>query len=267
MKSNLPVLALCLLTGVTITLAQTGPGDTDSPSTAVVTPTVRTSAGMVRGVTEGEVSSFKGIPFAAAPVGDNRWRQPQPLRSWKEVRDASKFGADCPQAGFTPGATAISMSPTSSEDCLFLNLWRPANAMPTARLPVMVWIFGGGFVFGSGSNPGNSGAQFAKQGVILITFNYRVGRFGFFAFPALTKNTPMSPRATMRTWTRLQRSSGCSRMSLRSEATRTTSLSLDFPQAASRCIAFLLHQWRAACSKRRSSSLAVRVTAFLPRDR
>ena len=86
------------------------------------------------------------------------------------------------------------MSPTSSEDCLFINVWKPANAAPAAKLPVMVWIFGGGFVFGSGSSPSNSGVQFAKQGVLLITFNYRVGRFGFFAFPALSKEHPEEPK-------------------------------------------------------------------------
>ena len=92
------------------------------------------------------------------------------------------------------GRALAAMSPTSSEDCLFINVWKPANAAPGAKLPVMVWIFGGGFVFGSGSSPSNSGVQFAKQGVILITFNYRVGRFGFFAFPALSKEHPEEPK-------------------------------------------------------------------------
>jgi para-nitrobenzyl esterase len=141
---------------------------------------VRTSSGAVRGSTAAGVQTFKGIPYAAPPVGANRWRPTQPAQPWNGVRDATQFGADCAQARGTG----------TSEDCLFVNVWRPETTVPGARLPVMVWIHGGGFVAGSGAQPDYSGDAFARRGVMLVTINYRLGRFGFFAFPGISAEQP-----------------------------------------------------------------------------
>ena len=191
------LIAAILLTSASAQEAKkSGPEQAPTPATPktvvnaapAAAPTVRTDSGTVRGVTEGDVSSFKGIPYAAPPVGDNRWRPPQPVPAWQGERDASKYGADCAQAGRARGSGAIREG--TSEDCLSLNLWKPAGTKPGAKLPVMVWIHGGAFVGGSGSGPEVSGEQFAKQGILLMTINYRLGRLGHFAFPALSQEHP-----------------------------------------------------------------------------
>jgi len=176
-----------LLAGLTMAM---GIGITAGSQPAA--PVVKIDTGELQGAVADDVVSFKGIPFAAPPVGELRWRPPQPVARWTGVRQATDFGADCMQGRFGPPPAAAPGAPAPrmpSEDCLYLNVWRPQD--PAARnLPVMVWIYGGGFTGGSSASPNTSGVGFAKQGVVLVAMNYRVGRFGFFAFPALREEHP-----------------------------------------------------------------------------
>jgi para-nitrobenzyl esterase len=147
-------------------------------------PVRATSSGPVHGVVEHGVAAFKGIPFAQPPVGELRWRAPQPVKAWTAARKAVDYGPDCLQNPFPGDAAPLGVKP--AEDCLYLNVWAPAKAKPKAGLPVMVWIYGGGFVNGGSSPAIYSGETFARDGVVFISFNYRVGRFGFFGHPALS---------------------------------------------------------------------------------
>ena len=147
---------------------------------------VQTDAGLVRGVRTGPLTVYKGIPFAAPPVRSLRWREPQTVNSWNDVRNAEAFAPACMQNGVSmPGETP----PAISEDCLYLNIWTPAQNAH-ARLPVMVWVHGGGFSSGSASMPLYWGDRLARMGVIVVTFSYRLGTFGFLAHPDLTRESP-----------------------------------------------------------------------------
>ncbi|MGZ3304928.1 MAG: carboxylesterase/lipase family protein [Asticcacaulis sp.] len=172
---SISIAALCLGLGLALTASA-------APAAG---PVVKTHSGAVAGATTAGVEAFKGIPFAAPPLGELRWRAPQPAKPWTGVRDATQYGHDCMQTPF--GGDAAPLGATPAEDCLVLNVWRPAGAKAGAKLPVMVWIYGGGFVNGGSSPPVYAGDSFAKKGVIMVSFNYRLGRFGFFGFPALTK--------------------------------------------------------------------------------
>jgi para-nitrobenzyl esterase len=142
-------------------------------------PQARIAQGALSGTSEGTISEFKGIPFAAPPVGPLRWRAPQTAPGWEGARDASAFGPICPQPNL-PGRLKL----PQSEDCLTLNVWTP-NAAPGAKLPVMVWIYGGSFVTGGSAFPIYDGVELAQHGVVVVTLNYRLGWLGSFNHPAL----------------------------------------------------------------------------------
>jgi len=166
------------MTGKARLMAQTVPG-----ATAAASDSVRLDTGLVSGTsgTSGEIRAFKGIPFAAPPVGALRWRAPQPAARWDGVRKADQFGPRCMQGG-GPGGQSM------SEDCLSLNVWTGARSS-SERRPVMVWSYGGAFAGGAGSLPGYDGENLAKKGVVVVTYNYRLGPFGWFSHPELSKES------------------------------------------------------------------------------
>ncbi|MGC5799646.1 carboxylesterase/lipase family protein [Sphingomonas sp. NFX23] len=156
---------------------------TNSPASAKSEPVVTIETGKLVGDSEAGVDSWKGIPFVAAPIGKLRWRKPQPAAKWRGTRSATAYAHDCMQFPFPSDAAPLGTPP--GEDCLYANVWKPSTA--TTKLPVILWIYGGGFVNGGASSSTYSGAQLAKQGAVFISFNYRVGRFGTFAHPLLSK--------------------------------------------------------------------------------
>jgi para-nitrobenzyl esterase len=141
---------------------------------------VKVTGGEVVGSRLGSLTTYLGIPFAAPPVGDLRWRAPQPVVPWTGVKEARSFSAACAQ-------TAVWITMPKSEDCLYLNIWAPEKAK---KLPVIVWIYGGGYYGGTAAQPRYDGANLAKRGAIIVTINYRLGIWGFFAHPELTAESP-----------------------------------------------------------------------------
>ncbi|WP_313004717.1 carboxylesterase family protein [Brevundimonas sp.] len=164
----------------------------DQITHAATQPVVHTVSGSLRGLRDGAANVFRGIPYAAAPVGELRWRAPRPFPAWTSVREATEFGPAAPQAGPADVADIVSIGgapePTS-EDCLTLNIWTPIDT--TRPAPVMVWLHGGSNRMGAGSLPFYDGGAFARDGVVLVSVNYRLGQFGFFAHPALTAEAPV----------------------------------------------------------------------------
>lgn len=156
-----------------------------------------TDNGLVQGTAQDGVMSFKGIPFAAPPVGALRWRSPQAPAAWTGVRAATSYGHDCMQKPYKGDAAPSPVGTEPSEDCLVLNVWRPAEVTPK-KLPVMVWIYGGGFVNGSSASAVYDGSKFAKQDVVFVSFNYRLGRFGFFRPSRAHQGEPDRPVGELR---------------------------------------------------------------------
>lgn len=182
---RLAVLALALL----LTGASAGALATDTASRA--SPRVALSAGMIEGrratVDGVELREFQGIPYAAPPLATLRWKPPQPVAPWQGVRKAQRFGPRCMQLPLF--GDMVFRSDGMSEDCLYLNVWTPASGK-SAKRPVLVYFYGGGFVGGDGSELRYDGASLAGKGIVTVTVNYRLGVFGFFALPALAAESP-----------------------------------------------------------------------------
>ena len=142
---------------------------------------VKVQEGMVQGTLENGITVYKGIPFAAPPIGDLRWKAPQPAAKWEGVKQTTKYGSAAFQGGNPPSG--------KSEDCLYLNVWTPAKSAKE-KIPVLVWIYGGGFSFGSTAEPGYNGEKLAKKGIVFVSIAYRVGQLGFLAHPELSAENP-----------------------------------------------------------------------------
>jgi para-nitrobenzyl esterase len=192
--SGLLVLS-CLLAIPAATRAQEAPRGPrnlppESPAGAQLTRAVRIAGGLIQGtVAPSGVRTFRGIPFAAPPVGERRWKPPQPAAGWKGVRRATRFGPRCMQLPIF--SDMVFRSDGMSEDCLYLNVWAPPAASAAGRrLPVLVYFYGGGFVGGDGSELRYDGESLARRGIVVVTVNYRLGVFGFLAHPELTRESP-----------------------------------------------------------------------------
>lgn len=187
----MPRLHVNVVTFLLIACISLGACARQSPESEVKGPesVVTIDTGQLKGVRHGDVTAFKGIPFAATTAGENRWRPPRPVAAWDGVRSAENYGPFCPQ--FRSELLWFELG-EMSEDCLTLNVWTPDHEKG-AKLPVMVWIHGGGYVQGSGNVARLNSPDLAREGVILVTLNYRLTLFGFFAHPAMTEQQAGEP--------------------------------------------------------------------------
>lgn len=172
-------------------MAASGCGASSDPP-VTIGDTVSVTGGLIAGArsASGAVREFRGIPYAAAPLGDLRWRAPRPVTAWSGVRPADDFSPICPQTPLPDGSfyqrEFVPATEPRSEDCLYLNVWTAAQTSDE-QLPVMLWVHGGGFSQGSGSMPAFDGEALARKGVVLVTFNYRLGVLGLLAHPELSR--------------------------------------------------------------------------------
>ena len=153
--------------------------------------TVKTANGMLLGTQESGITIYKGVPYAQPPVGELRWKEPQPVKNWDGIRNADHFSARAMQLPIY--SDMIFRSNGVSEDCLYLNIWTPAKTGKES-LPVLVYFYGGGFIAGDGSEFRYDGESMARKGIVSVTINYRLGVFGFLAHPELTRESPIMLR-------------------------------------------------------------------------
>lgn len=173
---------LFTLSAVTAIMLSACGSNTAKVNGAMKEPHVTIKNGPLQGLKHDDILVFKGIPYAQPPVGKNRWRAPQPVADWQGVKKATDYGNDCAQKPFPSDAAPLGKEP--AEDCLYTNVWAPQQV--ESKHPVVVWIHGGGYINGGASPATYDGSEFARAGVVFVSFNYRLGRFGFFAHPALS---------------------------------------------------------------------------------
>ena len=160
----------------------------DGSAFAKDAPSAQVAEGRVVGTWDGDVRLFRGVPYAAPPVGEGRWRPPAPPAAWQGPRVADRFGPDCMQASYPADSVYFEPARAMSEDCLTLNIWAPAK--PGEKAPVIVWIHGGALQFGGSAGPMYDGGEYAKRGVVFVSINYRLGVFGWLAHPGLSAESP-----------------------------------------------------------------------------
>lgn len=186
-KALVLLVITCMVLSTALLVVGCGEEEKTRPASTMEVPQL--ASGPISGELDGEVWTYLGIPYAAPPVGELRWREPQPVEPWDDVWTCDDFGPACPQEPFdVPLLSSLMDVGMTSEDCLYANVWTPAES-PDESMPVMVWIYGGAFTSGAANIPIYDGHNLAEMGVVVVSFNYRVGPFGFMAHPLLSEES------------------------------------------------------------------------------